>query len=145
MDRTKAISINQPWAWLIVNGFKPVENRNWYTEYRGRVLVHAGMNIDKDFDYDFWSKIIGREIPQAETMQKGGIVGETNITDCVVIHPSEFFFGKYGFVLENSIAYDEIIPCKGALSFFQPDYNSRYKEKPVKAVKTTETAQGKLL
>ena len=142
---TKAISINQPWAWLIVRGFKPVENRNWYTEYRGRVLVHAGMNIDKDFDYEFWSKIIGQEIPHADTMQKGGIVGETNIVDCVATHLSPFFFGKHGFVLEDSIAYEDLIPCKGALGFFPPDYSSRYKEKPEKIKKPIEPAQGKLL
>jgi hypothetical protein len=31
----KAISIRQPWAWLIVNSFKDVENRSWKTKYRG--------------------------------------------------------------------------------------------------------------
>lgn len=31
----KAISILQPWAWLIVNRYKPVENRGWYTFFRG--------------------------------------------------------------------------------------------------------------
>jgi hypothetical protein len=43
----KAISIRQPWAWLIVNGFKDVENRSWKTKYRGPVLVHAGRKIEK--------------------------------------------------------------------------------------------------
>jgi hypothetical protein len=37
----KILSVRQPWASLIVNGFKDVENRTWPTRYRGRILVHA--------------------------------------------------------------------------------------------------------
>src|SRR5215472_1457845 len=42
----KALSVRQPWAWLIVNGYKPVENRNWLTKFRGRLLIHAGQRFD---------------------------------------------------------------------------------------------------
>lgn len=41
-----ALSIRQPWAWLIVNNHKPVENRSWPTSFRGRFLVHAGKTRD---------------------------------------------------------------------------------------------------
>ena len=41
----KALSIRQPWAWLIVNGFKDVENRNWRTHWRGRLLIHASKGM----------------------------------------------------------------------------------------------------
>ena len=41
----KALSVHQPWAWLIVNGIKIVENRSWSTEFRGRFLVHAGLTV----------------------------------------------------------------------------------------------------
>ena len=126
---TKALSVNQPWAWLLVNGFKPVENRDWPTNFRGIVLIHAGMKIDRDFDYWGWSRIIGQEIPNAAIMPKGGIVGEVKIVDCVTEMDSKFFFGKYGFVVKNAIAYEKMLPCKGALGFFVPDYNSRYVEK----------------
>lgn len=42
----RALSIRQPWAWLIVHGFKDVEIRSWGTEYRGLFLVHAGLQVD---------------------------------------------------------------------------------------------------
>ncbi|HDU8694716.1 TPA: ASCH domain-containing protein, partial [Morganella morganii subsp. morganii] len=42
----KAISIRQPWAWLIVNGHKDIENRSWRTKYRGQVLVHASQGVN---------------------------------------------------------------------------------------------------
>lgn len=37
----KVLSIRQPWAWLIVNGHKDVENRTWDSYYRGPLLIHA--------------------------------------------------------------------------------------------------------
>lgn len=37
----KALSVRAPWWWAILHG-KPVENRDWYTNVRGRVLLHAG-------------------------------------------------------------------------------------------------------
>src|SRR5690349_14501124 len=42
----KALSIRQPWAWLIVNGHKPVENRSWPTKYTGKLLIHAGQRFE---------------------------------------------------------------------------------------------------
>lgn len=140
----KAISINQPWAWLIVRGFKDIENRDWPTRFRGEVLVHTGMNKDPDFDYERWEKLIGGEIPR--DLFQGGIIGRTEIVDCVDESPSPWFFGKYGFVLRNSVFFAFPQVCKGALGFFEPDYNSRYKPKPEKAPKVIKpAAQGSLL
>jgi hypothetical protein len=48
----KAISIKQPFAWLLVNGFKDLENRNWKTNFRGEILIHASKDIDVG-DYAF--------------------------------------------------------------------------------------------
>src|SRR5665213_2736034 len=42
-----ALSILQPYAWLIVTGRKDIENRTWRTGRRGRVLIHAGKNYPK--------------------------------------------------------------------------------------------------
>lgn len=43
----RAISIMQPWAWLIVNGHKSIENRSWRCHVRGPILIHAGKKLDK--------------------------------------------------------------------------------------------------
>jgi hypothetical protein len=37
----RALTIRQPWAWLIVHGHKDLENRTWCTSYRGPLLIHA--------------------------------------------------------------------------------------------------------
>jgi hypothetical protein len=38
---TKALSVRAPWWWFIVHGYKPVENRDWPTSFRGTVYIHA--------------------------------------------------------------------------------------------------------
>ena len=38
----KALTIIQPYAELIADGEKMVENRTWYTNYRGPLAIHAG-------------------------------------------------------------------------------------------------------
>lgn len=43
----KALSIRQPWAWLIVNGHKDIENRSWPTRFRGKFLVHASNGMTR--------------------------------------------------------------------------------------------------
>ena len=41
----KVIVIRQPWAWLIVHGYKDIENRSWRTRYRGTLLIQASANL----------------------------------------------------------------------------------------------------
>ena len=43
----KALSIRQPWAWLIVNGHKDIENRQWRTHFRGKIYVHAAKGMTR--------------------------------------------------------------------------------------------------
>ncbi len=45
----ETISIQQPWAWLILNHGKDVENRTrWHYKHRGRVRIHASKTVDGD-------------------------------------------------------------------------------------------------
>lgn len=44
----KALSIRQPWAWMILHAGKDVENRNWCTDYRGWVAIHAAKGCTHD-------------------------------------------------------------------------------------------------
>ena len=41
----KVITIKQPWATLIAEGYKEYEFRTWNTKYRGELLIHAGKGI----------------------------------------------------------------------------------------------------
>ena len=55
----RALSIRQPWAWLILNGYKDLENRTWRTDYRGPLLIHAGMRVETDKDAVEWGFSFG--------------------------------------------------------------------------------------
>jgi hypothetical protein len=41
----KALSLKQPYAWLIANGYLLVDDRTWGTGYRGAMLIHASKSI----------------------------------------------------------------------------------------------------
>lgn len=104
-----ALSIRQPWAHRILFEGKDIENRSWATRFRGPVLIHAGKAVDAD----------DRESVTPD-MRRGGIVGLVEIVDCVADSDSEWFFGRYGFVLRNPVPL-QFVPCKGRLGFFRPD------------------------
>lgn len=116
----KALSIQQPWAWLLVHGHKDVENRDWPTKVRGRVLIHASKKIDLD-GYAFLARHFPDlyvEVPGPKQIEVGGIVGEAQITDCVRQSASPWFFGAYGFVLANAKPLP-FAPVRGQLGFFE--------------------------
>ena len=44
----KVLTIKQPWATLIMEGYKRFEFRSWQTKYRGDLLIHAGKGVDRE-------------------------------------------------------------------------------------------------
>jgi hypothetical protein len=89
----KILSIRQPWAYLITQGSKNIENRSRPTKYRGPFLVHASLRVDKEACLDHGL--------DPSKLQTGGVVGIAEITDCVQKHQSKWFGGPYGYVLKN--------------------------------------------
>ena len=117
----KAISIKQPWAWLILHAGKDIENRTWPTKQRGRVLIHAGKTIDKDaypwvkaFCPDAYATLMEADV------HTGGIVGAVTIVGCTDRGPSPWFMGPYGWLLFDATPLP-FVPYKGRLSFFDVD------------------------
>ena len=121
----KALTIREPWASLIINGYKKYEFRSWKTNYRGKILIHAGLNIEKDMlnrfkDYDI-------------ECVSGAIIGEAEIVDCILVD-KEFneelrildptVYGRsnhienYAWKLENIRKYDTPIYIKGKLGLW---------------------------
>jgi len=116
-----ALSIRQPWAWLIVHGFKDIENREWHTLFRGRLLIHASKTCTKEQYFDaveFARQVVpGIVIPSLAALPRGGIVGEVVVTNCTQVSKSPWFVGPYGFELTNPKQHP-IWPCAGRLGFF---------------------------
>lgn len=119
----KVLSIRQPWAWLIVNGHKDIENRTWSTRFRGEVLIHASKGMTRD-EYEQASHFAFHVhggcdlgLPSFEMLERGGIVGVAEIVDCVSQSGSRWFVGEYGFVLRNASPLP-FAPMRGMLGFF---------------------------
>jgi hypothetical protein len=112
-----ALSIRQPWAWLIVNGYKDVENRNWRTNFRGEFLIHAGKRFDHD-GYRWIQERFDIAMPSPAQFELGGIVGLAELVDCVTRHDSPWFTGPYGFVLQNARPLP-FVAVRGRLRFFK--------------------------
>ncbi|MBD9390171.1 hypothetical protein IB237_23500 [Agrobacterium sp. AGB01] len=120
-----AISIRQPWAWAIVYGGKPVENRDWSKRnpglsFRGACCIHASQGMTRA-EYEEASEFmasIGITCPDPSELQIGGIVGVTTITNIVSEMDSPWFFGPKGLVLTNTQPVD-FIPAAGALGLFK--------------------------
>jgi hypothetical protein len=148
-----ALSIKQPWAWLICKGFKDIENRDWFigrkvasgaVNFRIQlpqiIYVHAGKKVDSESwchieDYPENYGLDREEFAQSDFYQKqqniidgcGAIIGEVTITGCVTESKSPWFTGKYGFTLTDPVLYSKPVLCKGQLGFFKPDIHGANK------------------
>lgn len=127
----RALSIRQPWAWLIIAGYKPVENRSQATSIRGDFLIHVGRAIDAEAHAALMrgrhpvtgepSKLRLVYPPaRGDSFRLGGFVGIAELTGCVSEHPSEFFTGPYGWLVEKARPI-RFQPYPGQLGWFTPE------------------------
>lgn len=113
----KALSIRQPWAWLVAHGFKPVENRTWNTKFRGEFLIHASKSFDKSgyaWVRDNFPEI---NLPLPQQLDRGGLVGKATLHDVITSSSSPWFFGPVGLCLSNAEPLP-FVPMAGRLGFF---------------------------
>lgn len=124
----KVLTIKQPWATLIINGYKRFEFRSWRTNYRGELLIHAGKSVDKDAMKRL-NKYLKNEIPL------GKIIGKVNITDCVELDEKlkeellkenrDIYrnpkIGEYGWKIEDVTVFENPIEISGKLGLWNYD------------------------
>jgi len=120
----KALSLTQPWAWLVVHGGKTCENRKWNTTFRGRFLIHASKKMTFD-DYAVAKQtqfdVCGFEaLPPMNAVRYGGIVGVATLADVVLPGSRKHrwhFPDQYGFVLRD-VRPLPFVACPGALGLW---------------------------
>lgn len=128
----KVITIKEPWATLIKEGYKEYEFRTWKTKYRGEILIHAGKCIDKEAMERFKHLNLN--------YSSGKIIAKATITDCVLVDDEfrtkmikkdklvynnltrEMDKNLYGFKLEN-VEKINPIEVNGKLSLWNYDIN----------------------
>lgn len=136
----KILSVQQPFATLIVLGLKPDETRSWLTKYRGQIGIHASQKIDKESCRQWPIKEVLASHGYDETnLTTGCIIGIGNITDCQRVHVDEgnravlenndiiegdnYYFGWFGkgrFSWRMSdMKTIEPIPAKGQLGLWK--------------------------
>lgn len=123
LRKLPVLSIRQPFAWLVVNGIKDVENRSRRVNYRGPILIHASLSTDALY-FDVFDDIEHRTGVRPPDMEytAGGVIGVAEIVDCVRSHKSPWKQrGSWGWVLANARSLP-FRSCKGAVGFFYPKW-----------------------
>lgn len=139
----KALTVLQPWASLLACGRKKIETRSWKTNYRGKILIHAGLGDPlelKKGDIGVYSNIIGKpyllnavnEIRYAEVGNRlpyGVIIGKACLVNCIEIDeemrkaaqeesPDEYEYGdftpgRYAWIMEDPEFFEKPVPARG--------------------------------
>ena len=117
MERYPALTIKQPYATLVARGIKNIENRTWYTSYRGPVYIHAGAAAyqTEPLPVDLW-------LPAPELFTYGAIIGTATLAHVTQLHPSPW--AERGFkhwVFEDAELLDEPVPCRGQMGLWYPE------------------------
>lgn len=125
--RIRGLTIHQPWAWLIAQGHKPIENRTWKppaSAVGGYLAIHAGKKFDpgevrSDFQWA-WINALPRHVGafQSALMERlasecGSIIAVARLTGWIDASASPWFFGPIGWTLADVVAIDPV-PCRGA-------------------------------
>ena len=140
----KVLSIRQPWASLIIKGFKDVENRSWRTSIRGEIAVHASASkTEDDWDdaiitvaairaiaFSDAEKWLIETIGEFDKLPRGAILGTVEIADCKRERMSPWHFEEnWGFYLQNPKELKKPILAKGKLGFWDFDLSLAEAEK----------------
>lgn len=116
-DKRNCLSMHQPWASLLIEGFKRFEGRNWSTEVRGPLWIHAAQRVPTPEEIeavesqciDMYNDASERpDLP--ERYPTGVLLGRIELVDCLndeeyhtkipdeLREPSEC---KFHFVVKN--------------------------------------------
>lgn len=107
VDTVRGLTIKQPWAFAIAEGFKTVENRSRRTNYRGRLLIHAGLAVDHTVPIVRYSRDAAIRFDE--------LGGPLNFWDARTIVPSAFYKPQPTLSLAAVIATARLAGCHEAI------------------------------
>ncbi len=140
LQSIKALSIKQPYAGLIMAGIKNVENRSWFTNYRGPLAIVSTKNPDA---MKWWGpmrercKRLGVEFPEELCQVNASVLGIVDFQYLVYIderghevtdHPTLALdqvatwwnsdYDMVGFIFEHPRLLKTPIPISGRLGLY---------------------------
>jgi hypothetical protein len=116
-------------------GFKKIETRSWQTGHRGTLLIHASLGKK--------GKALANELPFSryvadfDALPFGAIIGQVELEDIVPVEQlfysseklaaltleekafGDYTKGRYAWVLNDPVMFEEIIPVKGGLGIWK--------------------------
>lgn len=118
------LSVRQPWASLIIYGFKDIENRTWETMHRGPLLIHASAKWDGGSALQAARAMSPVPVPDRNhpCYQFGGFIGIVDLVgfpEDAVLSPWADPY-QYQWKLANPRPI-KFIPWKGQLGLFKAD------------------------
>lgn len=115
----KCLTISQPWASLIISSVKRWENRSWFTNYRGPLLIHAGKSTNS---LHYVEALLASGIDVPDDLPMGVILGQVDLLDCLKLADvpagEAFVEGPFCLRLANAKALSEPIPYVRQLSLY---------------------------
>lgn len=122
----KALTIHQPWAWLIAAGHKRVENRSQPTNYRGPLAIHAGLSQASIHLLDCEALRRAADLPALDELVFGAVIGTVELYDCVPFDEApcepnaayDFYCGPWCWLLRDARPLSRPVPWRGSQGFF---------------------------
>lgn len=127
----KVLTLIEPWATFIKDGYKKIETRNWKTYYRGELYIHTSLSkIQK--------KVLENEnlckLFNLDDIKYGYIICKCNLVDCIYMTEEfineiknnnyleylcgEYKVGRYAWILDNIEVLKCPIETKGHLGIW---------------------------
>jgi hypothetical protein len=123
VDTWPALSLRQPWAELLLSGRKTIENRQWPSDYRGRLWLHVSSKPQPELEQQFG----------LENAFRGGFAGSIKLSAIVPLtperwtqwHSSHLDDGRYreglfAWIMEAPHRFLSPVKGKGQLRLFRP-------------------------
>lgn len=115
----KALSVKQPWAGLIAAGRKTIETRTWLTNYRGDLLICAGVSRSRSDE--------SRAVEPAPDERFGVALCVVRLVECRPMTPADetaacckIYPRAWAWVIED-VRPIEPVPVRGRLQLFDVD------------------------
>lgn len=141
----KTLTLKQPWATLIADGFKVIEIRTWGTEYRGPLAIHAGKGEDINGLLAALAVLKPEERGAFErrvVADKGRIIAESRLVAVEpyvrfddfardgskhLNHEDNYEQGLFGWFLENVMRLVEPVNVRGQLGLWEAEVGGKRK------------------
>lgn len=135
----KVFTVYQPYAFAIVAGLKHYETRPRRTNIRGRVAAHAAIGGP-----DYISVALDSILPESMELHYGAVVGTVEIVDCVPVENlvdslddrerllGDYSPGRFAWVLENPVMFDEPFPARGKQGWWNWDQRAAEMSRQIK-------------